>query len=237
MTNCSQWLRILKLNWTKRFESANFEYHCWHITKEYWHTKHRANHNKALYTVRRRQLSRHNIQRKIIRKVYRVLNSNFKCDICAAAGFVSALVYSRGKLTSKSRQDGNNAASTVDKPNHVLQISVSTSSLSSPCPLWPHLFLETICLLPSSFWCSLRSLLVGRLGWVRIPPHCLWFCLALLSSPLKLVSSHIVLTGWVSTGSHQYFARIRANGRSCNCFAHGHRQSGFHRINWGTFPR
>lgn len=110
---------------------------------------------------------------------------------------------------------------------------MSTSSLFSPCPLRPRLFLETICLLP--FWCSPCSLLVGRLGWVRIPPHCLWFCLALLSSPLKLVSSHIVLTGRLSTGSHQYFARIRANSRSCNCFTHGHRQSGFHRINRGTF--
>lgn len=108
----------------------------------------------------------------------------------------------------------------------------SVSLLSSG----PRLFLETICLgLSSPFWCSLLSLLAGRLGWVRIPPHCLWFCLALLSSPLKLVSSHIVLTGRLSTRSHQYFARIRANGRSCNCFAHGHRQSGFHRINQGTF--
>lgn len=104
------------------------------------------------------------------------------------------------------------------------------------CLLWPRLFLETICLsLPSSIWCSLCSLLAGRLGWVRIPPHCLWFCLALLSSPLKLVSSHIVLTGRLSTRSRQYFAGIRANGRSSNCFAHGHRQSGFHRINQGTF--
>lgn len=105
----------------------------------------------------------------------------------------------------------------------------------SPGPLWPHLFVETICLLPSSFSRSLRSPLVGRLGWVQNPPHQRWFCLALLSSPLKLVSSHIVLTGWVSTRSRQYFARIRANGRSCNCFAHGHRQSRFHRIDRGTF--
>lgn len=126
-----------------------------------------------------------------------------------------------------------------------VQYSTITTVTQSLEPLYPHppCLLSVFGLSPSLRQCVslasclfdvlsiLSGLLVGRLGWVRIPPHCLWFCLALLSSPLKLVSSHIVLTGRVSTGSRQYFARIRANGRSCDCFAHGHRQSGFHRIN------
>lgn len=75
---------------------------------------------------------------------------------------------------------------------------------------------------------------VGRLGWVWIPPPRPVVFLAQLSS--KAFSSHTVFTGWVSTGSRQYFARLRANRGSRDSFAHGHRQSGVHRIDWGNFP-
>lgn len=75
---------------------------------------------------------------------------------------------------------------------------------------------------------------VGRSGWVWIPPPWPMMFLAQLSS--KAFSSRTVFTGWVSTGSRQYFARLWANRGSCDCFAHGHRQSGVHRIDWGNFP-
>lgn len=69
---------------------------------------------------------------------------------------------------------------------------------------------------------------VGRSGWVWFPPPRPVVFLAQLSS--KAFSSHTVFTGWVSTGSRQYFTRLWANRRSRDRFAHGHRQSGVHRI-------
>lgn len=49
---------------------------------------------------------------------------------------------------------------------------------------------------------------------------------ALTSHP----SSNSVLLGWLSTRSHQYFARIRANGWGSNSFSHWHRQDCVHRV-------
>lgn len=89
----------------------------------------------------------------------------------------------------------------------------------------------------SSFWCSVHPLFHRACREVGVgldfPPRPVVF-LAQLSS--KAFSSRTVFTGWVSTGSRQYFARLWANRGSRDRFAHGHRQSGVHRIDWGNFP-
>lgn len=129
----------------------------------------------------------------------------------------------------------------ISKPSNRRRVIIISTNLSRVlcffCLPLAGLFsfgrLSVCCLLSFlKFLCSLH--MSG--GWVgsgfpRTARGFAWLCDRL---QLKLVSSHIVLTGRLSSRSRQYCARIRANGGSGDSVAHGHRQSGVHRIHQGT---